>query len=156
MRILGIDPGLNTGLCVLEMEGKKFTTIWDDVTYGFSAALDQIVLQHSKLKCDYIALEDFVLLPHLANQVSANDPYLTAVMLKGAVLALFPSSEVFLFKSSQKSAVSDEDLKEAGLWYVRSETIPTEKRKHTRDAKRHSFNLGLKLESNLAYTQLKK
>ncbi len=149
MRILSIDPGLNSGFCVVDYnaESDKFNIVEDGVYMDFMPAVDAFLLKYIKYAVEYVVIEDFKLLPHMQMSVAARDPNLTAVLIKGALVAMLPTNKLFLNMPSMKTAVADEDLKAAGLWWVDNRAVPSDKYTHVRDAKRHAVLLARSLAS---------
>jgi hypothetical protein len=142
MLILGIDPGLTTGWCVLHYneESKVFTPVDGGAAQGFMATMDTLVGKFHKYAVDAAVVETFMLLPHMATQVSINDPHMNSSQLQGALVYALPPNRLFLQRPSQKTAVPDEEIRKAGLWRWKGASMADlQNYRHFHDAVRHAM-----------------
>jgi hypothetical protein len=129
MLICGVDPGVNTGYCLVEFlqDIDKIVIISQGVIRDKPPTVARFI---ASLPADIWAVESFFLLHKYAQEVSHNDPYLLTTRVIGGIETLVPESQLVMQSPRTKRFTPDEKLKELGFW---------DKVLHTRDAMRHAI-----------------
>lgn len=128
MIIMGVDPGITCGFCVIEF-------IPHPIFYHPILALElrgdppEVAAFIAKQTYDFCAIESFLLVTKYAEEVSQRDPNLLTVRVIGGLEVLIPREKRVFQNPSTKNYTPDTKLKELGLYHGS---------RHCRDAFRHA------------------
>ena len=135
--IMGVDPGVTTGLAVIDLHSPKEGTILFKGESNWPDIIGSLKNLYETYNPEIVVLENFRLSPRHATGVAANDPTLITVKTIGAAQAILEyqlGAKLVWHSNFNKNACPDEELLNVFGINFRS--------KHINDALRHCVIAG--------------
>lgn len=132
--ILGIDPGKNSGYCVVRLTDRKI-----EPTGEFGVDKNESVAEITKLinKCDIVVCEDFLIRPDKARKGNFDYNNMVAPRVIGKI-------ELLCEMSGTKLAKQPASVKPPAYGFSNQKYVPGKKGQHWQDAYAHACYYAVK------------